>query len=148
VKQRRPSTIELERFRPSPFYLELDSASGSMRRRFRFRQVRASGFYDQVGEVCVALYRFAGDLYLRVDDRVWELDGRVTSAWSEIAHDRGRFSLSIGGEVVFACEYQVPQSKLDAADLNFEPGRNDVLRAVHAWVADPARWDRFYRTPK
>ena len=146
MKARGPSTIRLERFRPSPVYLELESATGPMRRRFRCREAQVSGFYDRVGEVCVALYRFAGGLYVRFGDRVWKLDERVQSTWSETSDDGRRFSLAVDGEVVFACEYRVPISRLDAADLNFEVGRNDVLYAVHCWVANPARWGEFYRT--
>jgi hypothetical protein len=131
--------IVLERFRPSPFYLELDAPDGIPRRRFRFRTPETCGHYDRVEGRLVALFRRGADEWLRIDERVWRLDGTVGSDWRELDGGRCRFELTAGGAAVFTCTYRVPVSRLDAADPGFEPGRNDFLRAVHGRLGGRSR---------
>jgi hypothetical protein len=145
VTRRRSPPILLERFRPSPVYLELEAPAGPPQRRFRLRTPTTCGHFDHVDGVLVALFRHGEDLFVRIGDRAWPLDAGVRSAWQELTDDRGHFELTVGGEVVFACDYRVLIDRLEAADPGFEPGRNDLLRAVHAVIATPDRWRAIFR---
>jgi hypothetical protein len=137
--------IHLERYRPSPFYVRLDPASGRRRRVFRFRTPPCSGWYDRLGEHDLSLYRVGEELRFGADGESWRLDATAASAWAELPQERARFSLAVGAAVVFACEYRIPVSRLDAADPGFEIGRNDILRAIHGVIADPSRWSDAFR---
>lgn len=141
----RSTDVHLERFRPSPWVLAIDPDTGAMRREFRFRTPRTSGTWDDVGDVRVALYRVGETLYFRAGDRWWALREGVSTRWSEGERGRKNFTLTVDGEVVLRLDYEVPVSSLEAEDPGFEEGRNDVLRAVHDLVSDPARWSERFR---
>jgi hypothetical protein len=138
--RQRKRDIHVERFRPSPWVLAIDPCTGAVRRQFRLRTPRTSGYYDEVEGLLVALYRVGDALFFRAGDRVRQLQPDARSRWTERPDGKSHFALSLGGESVLSCDYTVVVSRLDAADPNFEVGRNDFLRAVHGIVSRPARW--------
>lgn len=123
--------ICLERFRPSPFVLDLDEPAALPRRRYCFRTPATCGFYDSILEGTFALFRFCGALHFRANDRVLCIDDDVSCEWSEPSGESGRFILRHDAETWLQCDYQIPVHPLDRADLGFEISRNDFLRWVH-----------------
>src|SRR5690349_9495757 len=136
--------IDLVSYRPGPWHLLLDRASGRTRKAFRFDKKPWQGWYERAEGQIVAVYRDGDALYLRVGDREWDL-GRVTTKWTETGEETARFEVLVDGETVFETSYRVPIGWLDRRDPEFERSQNDMFLAVHQLVGAPRSWKDAFR---
>ena len=63
---------------------EFDPESGSIQAHARpngMSPAGSDGWFATLGDICVVFYRYSGRLWLRVDDRTFDLDGDASVDW-------------------------------------------------------------------